>query len=162
MQSPSASDLANYFSLTQTQKLLRYGNYFTQLKPFLKVFKADEIIFYNGNRLGKIQNIVLETHTQGKPSDLDQFEAESIEDLLKLGHEMVFDFDKAKEGDLRPYAIFRISFRSDCPLIPSGRISMFGKTCSFLFVCCQGSEANNECFKSYGSRNKNFKRLLQA
>ena len=54
MQLPQASDLAKYFSLTQTQKLLRYGNYYTQLKPFLKVFKEDEIIFFNGNRLGKI------------------------------------------------------------------------------------------------------------
>ena len=53
MPPPKASDLAKYFTLTQTQKLLRYGNYYTQLKPFLKVFKEEEIIFYNGNRLGK-------------------------------------------------------------------------------------------------------------
>ena len=50
------------------------------------------------------------SHTQGIPSDLDQFEAESIEDLLKLGHEMVFDFDKTKERDLRSYAIFLSNF----------------------------------------------------
>ena len=68
MQSPSASDLAKYFSLTQTQKLLRYGNYYTQLKPFLKVFKEDEIIFYNGNRLGKIQLWFWRPYNMGKSS----------------------------------------------------------------------------------------------
>ena len=68
MQSPSASDLAKYFSLTQTQKLLRYGNYYTQLKPFLKVFKEDEIIFYNGNRLGKIQLRFWRPYNMGKSS----------------------------------------------------------------------------------------------
>ena len=68
MQSPSASDLAKYFSLTQTQKLLRYGNYYTQLKPFLKVFKEDEIIFYNGNRLGKIQLRFWRPYNKGKSS----------------------------------------------------------------------------------------------
>ena len=101
MQSLSASDLAKYFSLTQTQKLLRYGNYYTQLKPFLKVFKEDEIIFYNGNRLGRIQHTVPETHTRGITFDSDQFEAESIEDSLNIEHEMVFNFDKKKERDLR-------------------------------------------------------------
>ena len=129
MQSPSASDLANYFSLTQTQKLLRYGNYYTQLKPFLKVFKENEIIFYDGNRLGKIQSIVLETLTRGIPSDLDQFEAESIEDSLKLGHEMVFDFDKAKDRDLRPYAIFSLNEFRTCRTGPVRRSPMEGFPC---------------------------------
>ena len=149
MQSLSASDLAKYFALTQTQKLLRYGNYYTQLKPFLKVFKEDEIIFYNGNRLGRIQHTVPETHTRGITFDSDQFEAESIEDSLNIEHEMVFNFDKKKERDLRveEFCLTEFGF---CPWIPNGRIPMSGQTCSFLFVCCEGPKADNERLKSYG------------
>ena len=61
----------------QASRLLRYGNYATQLKPFIEVFGIENVIILDGANMGNS-------------------EAQYFESRLNLEHELQFEFNEQK------------------------------------------------------------------
>ena len=61
----------------QSSRLLRYGNYATQLKPFIEVFGIDNVIILDG-------------------ANMNTAEAQYFESRLNLEHELKFAFNERK------------------------------------------------------------------
>ena len=82
---PSADDFLNSNPsnrFTPPNNYLVYGNYFTQLTPFLEIFDKNDFIFFDGQSMMTLNG--------------SKIESDYLEKTLNINHQLDFEFNKKK------------------------------------------------------------------